>query len=325
MDALRVHVEGEGDEIDVAGALAVAEEAALDAVGAGHEAEFGGGDGGAAVVVRVEADDDAVAAGEIPVHPLDLVGVDVGRGDLDRGRQVEDDLALRRRAPGGGHRIADLEGEIEFGRGEQFRAVFEGDLGFRHRGGKLLDEPDGVDRHAHDLGLAHAEDVVAEGLRGRVVDVDDGLPRAPDRFHRAPDEMFARLGEHLDADVVGDVAAFDEAAHEVEFGLRGRREGDLDFLEADGAERPEHAHLLLAVHRLEQRLIAVAQIGAHPDRRLGDDAVRPVAVDESDRGKRAVFAVGVVQHGDAPENRLDERNSREKAPAGACVLCAALW
>ena len=94
IDALRVHVEGEGDEIDVAGALAVAEEAALDAVGAGHEAEFGGGDGGAAVVVRVEADDDAVAAREISVHPLDLVGVDVGRGDLDRGREIEDDLAL---------------------------------------------------------------------------------------------------------------------------------------------------------------------------------------------------------------------------------------
>ena len=52
------------------------------------------------------------------VHPLDLVGVDVGRGDLDRGREVEDDLAPRRRAPGRGHRIADLEGEIEFGRRE---------------------------------------------------------------------------------------------------------------------------------------------------------------------------------------------------------------
>ena len=99
IDALRVHVEGEGDEIDVAGALAVAEEAALDAVGAGHEAELGGGDGGAAVIVRVEADEDAVAAGEVLVHPLDLVGVDVGRGDLDRGREIEDDLALQASRP----------------------------------------------------------------------------------------------------------------------------------------------------------------------------------------------------------------------------------
>jgi hypothetical protein len=65
IDALRVHVEGEGDEVDVAGALAVAEKAAFDAVGAGHQAEFGGGHCRAAVVVRVEADDDAVAAGEV--------------------------------------------------------------------------------------------------------------------------------------------------------------------------------------------------------------------------------------------------------------------
>ena len=45
----------ERDQADVAGALAVAEQAALDAVGAGHVAQLGGGDGGAAVVVRVQA------------------------------------------------------------------------------------------------------------------------------------------------------------------------------------------------------------------------------------------------------------------------------
>jgi hypothetical protein len=81
IDALRVQVEREGDEVDVAGALAVAEQAAFDAVGAGHQAELGGGRAGAAVVVRVHAEDDAVAAGEVAVHPLDLVGVDVGRGN----------------------------------------------------------------------------------------------------------------------------------------------------------------------------------------------------------------------------------------------------
>jgi hypothetical protein len=62
MDALRVEVEGERHQVDVAGALAVAEQAALDPVGAGHQAQLGGGDRGAAVVVRVEADDHAVAA-----------------------------------------------------------------------------------------------------------------------------------------------------------------------------------------------------------------------------------------------------------------------
>ena len=40
----------------------------------------GGSDGGATVVVRVQTDEDAVATCEMTVHPLDLVGVDVGRG-----------------------------------------------------------------------------------------------------------------------------------------------------------------------------------------------------------------------------------------------------
>ena len=43
VDALAEEVEGQGDQVDVAGALAVPEQAALDAVGAGHEAELGGG------------------------------------------------------------------------------------------------------------------------------------------------------------------------------------------------------------------------------------------------------------------------------------------
>ena len=62
MDAVRVEVQGDGDDVEVAGALAVAEERALDAVGAGQQAELGGGDAGAAVVVRVQRDDGAVAA-----------------------------------------------------------------------------------------------------------------------------------------------------------------------------------------------------------------------------------------------------------------------
>src|SRR5207253_9349087 len=41
MHALRIHVEREIDDVDVPGALAVAEEAAFDAVDAGHHREFG--------------------------------------------------------------------------------------------------------------------------------------------------------------------------------------------------------------------------------------------------------------------------------------------
>ncbi len=49
--AVAVHVHGQRDGIDVAGALAVAEEAALDALGTGQHGQLGVGHAAAAVVV----------------------------------------------------------------------------------------------------------------------------------------------------------------------------------------------------------------------------------------------------------------------------------
>jgi hypothetical protein len=83
-------------------------------------------------------------------------------------------------------------------------------------------------------------------------------------FHGAADQLFARLGQHDDGDVVGDAVFFDQHAHEVEVGLRGGREADLDFLHADLHQLFEETQLLLRAHRLDQRLVAVAQVGAHP-------------------------------------------------------------
>ena len=91
---MHVEIQRDGDEVQVAGAFAVAEEGALDAVGAGEQAEFGGGHAGAAVVVGVEADDQRIAVLDVPAHPFDLVGIDVGHGHLHRVRQVEDHLVL---------------------------------------------------------------------------------------------------------------------------------------------------------------------------------------------------------------------------------------
>jgi hypothetical protein len=125
IDALAEQVQREGDEADVAGALAVAEQAALYPVGTGLYAELGRGNRGATVVVRVQGEDDAVATGDVAVEPLDLVGVDVRRRHLHGRRQVQHDLVLRRRLPDVHHRVADLDGVVELGAGEGLRAVLE--------------------------------------------------------------------------------------------------------------------------------------------------------------------------------------------------------
>ena len=58
--ALGEEVQRQVHHVDVASSLAVAKKRALDAVGAREHAEFGGGDTGAPVVVRVQREDDAV-------------------------------------------------------------------------------------------------------------------------------------------------------------------------------------------------------------------------------------------------------------------------
>ena len=61
VDALGEQVHGQGDHVDVAGALPVAEQGALHPVGAGQHGQLGGGHRRAAVVVGVQAEDDRVA------------------------------------------------------------------------------------------------------------------------------------------------------------------------------------------------------------------------------------------------------------------------
>jgi len=89
----------------------------------------------------------------------------------------------------------------------------------------------------------------------------------------------------------------DEIAGSQEIGFRRRGEADLDFLEPDGTQRPEQPLLGFAAHGFEQRLVAVAKIGAAPHRHPGERARGPLPVRQVDGGIRAVFLRRIFQHG----------------------------
>ena len=299
--ALRVQIHRQGHQVDIAGALAIAEQAAFDPVGAGHHGQFGRGDGGAAVVMRVHADDDGFAVVQVAAHPLDLVGIHVRRAAFDGRRQIEDHFIRRRRLPDGGHRIADIARKIQFGGGEGLGRVFETPFGLGMARHQVLDQLRAGDGDLGDFLARHIEDDLAEHRRHRVIQVDDGALGAHRRFHRAADQFIARLRQDDDGDVVGNAVFFDQLADEIEIGLRGRRKTHFDFLQADLHQHLEKAQFLFRAHRLDQGLITVAQIGAHPDRRLADDVVGPGAVAQGDGGKGTVFGGGVLDHhGAAP-------------------------
>src|SRR5690606_17932437 len=116
-----------------------------------------------------------------------------------------------------------------------------------------------------DLVFAHVEDDLAESRGARVVQVDHGLLGAGGRFDRAGNQVFARLRQNDDGDVVGDAFFVNQLADEIKVRLRGRGKADFDFLETDLDQLLEEAELALDAHRLDQRLVAIAQVGAHPD------------------------------------------------------------
>jgi hypothetical protein len=142
--------------------------------------------------------------------------------------------------------------------------------------------------------------------------VHDRAPGADQTFIGARDQMLARLGQHLDGDVSRNEVFLDQLAQEIEIGLRGRGEADLDLLVANAAERLEHAQLALRPHRLYQRLVAVAQIDAAPDRRLVDDARGPSSVRQVDRLERSVLLDWVDTHLGIPLGRFRCCRSRRQ-------------
>ena len=263
----------------------------------GEERELGRGDAAAAIVVRVHREDDRLAAREVPRHPLDLVGVDVRRRHLDGRGQVDDHRLRRRRLPDVGDRVADLGGEVELGPGEALRRVLVAPARPRLAGGGLGDHSRAGDGDVADAPAVEAEDHAALRFRRRVVEVDDRAPRARERLERAPDQRLARLREHLDGDVFRDVPVVDQRADEVVVGLRRRREADLDLLVPHLDQQAEQPQLALGVHRLDQRLVAVAQVDAAPHRRGVDRARGPSAIGERQRSERSVLGRGVGLHG----------------------------
>ena len=122
---LREHVHGEGDYIDVARALAVAEQRALYPVGARQKPHFGGGDAAAAVVVRVEREHDVFAVLHMLVHIFNLLRINVRHGVFHRGGQIYNRLSFSRGLPHVQNGVYHLERILGLGARERLGRILE--------------------------------------------------------------------------------------------------------------------------------------------------------------------------------------------------------
>src|SRR2546421_3929599 len=114
INAVHVEVQRDRYDVQVAGAFAVAEKRAFDAVGAGEQAQLRRRHAGATVVVRVQADDERIAVADVAANPLDLVRVNVRHRDFDGVGQVQNHFPARCRPPAFHHCFEDGFGELDF-------------------------------------------------------------------------------------------------------------------------------------------------------------------------------------------------------------------
>ena len=278
VDALGEQVDPQGDQVDVARALAVAEQTALDPVGSCLIPELRCGHRGTTVVVRVQTDEHVLAVVQMPRHPLDRVGVDVRCRHLDRRGQVDDHLAVGGRLEDLEHLVADIHGERELGTGVALRRVLVEDGRLGNGRLILLAPARALESDVDDTLLIRTEHHIPLQNAGRVVQVHDRLLGALDRLEGAGDEFLSSLRQHLDDDVVRDEPLVDQHSHEVEVGLAGRGKTDLDLLVTHRDEQLEHDALAFGTHRVDEGLIAIAQIDGAPHRRRRDDLGWPGTV-----------------------------------------------
>ena len=291
--AVAVHIHGQGDGIHVAGALAVAEQAAFNALGTGQNSQLGICHAAAAVVVGVGGQDHAVAVLEVLGAPFDLVGVNVRHAHFHRDRQIDDHRAVR----GGLHHIqygvANLNGVFRLGAGKAFGAVFKQEVALVFFA-QLFNQLCAVNSDLLDLFLALFEHLLALGNAGGVIKVDDGARRTLNGLKCFTDDMVTALGQHLNGDIVRDAVAIDQGAQEVVLGLGRCREADLNLLKADPDEHIIKFKLFFQIHGNDQALVAIAQVYAAPGGSLFDMVFLGPFIDMAGLNRRGIITYMIL-------------------------------
>ena len=276
---LRVHIQPHVHDIQIAGALAVAEQRAFHALRPRQHRQLRSGNSGAAIVMRMHADDRTLAAGQMADKIFHLIGIGIRRAHFHRIGQIENNRMRRICTQRIQHRRANVHRVVHLGTRKALRRILIANVRITVIAlGQLPNQLGAGNRNIDNARHILLEHHFALQRRGGIVKMHDDVFGAADRVEGLADEVFARLHQHLNGHVLRDVSAFDQLTADFIFRLRGGRKADLDLLEAHIAQRFEKFQLFRQIHRIHQRLIAVTEIHAAPDGCFVDHTVRPLAV-----------------------------------------------
>ena len=143
-----------------------------------------------------------------------------------------------------------------------------------------------------------------DGLHARFVEVEDNVPprgadgiiQMHDRtrcarhaFERFLNKVAPRLCQALDRHIIGDASAIDQTTDKIEICRTGAWETNFDFLHAHFQEKIKKPALFLCAHRVDQRLIAIAQVGRKPTWRSVYCTIWPLTIGQINLRECAVF------------------------------------
>ena len=122
---LRVHIHRQRDDVNVPRPLADPEQRAFNPVGTGQYAKFCIANPAAAVIVRMDGQDNTVAIRQIFMDVFDLTGKNMRHRIFDRRWNVDDRFVFRCRLPNFQHAVANVQRVIDLGTRETFRTVLQ--------------------------------------------------------------------------------------------------------------------------------------------------------------------------------------------------------
>ena len=231
----------------------------------------------------MQGDDQVFAIVELAAHPFDAIRIDIRRRHLHGRRQVDDQFVVRRWLDDLRHRVADFQCNFEFSTGKAFRRIFE-PVAATCLGRHVGDHLGSVGSDGLDAVHVFVEHHAALQFTGRIVEMHDRLVCAFQRLEGAGDQFGPALHQHLQRNVGSGITFFHAPAGEIEIRLRGGGKADFDFLESHVEQQRKHAYFAVMPHRIDERLITIAQIDRTPDRCLFDTLGRPLPVFQVDKG-----------------------------------------
>ena len=122
----------------------------------------------------------------------------------------------------------------------------------------------------------------------------DCRPSACEAGKAGADQVFAALGEDLQQDILWHAIRLGKPADEIELCLASAWKANLNLFDTDFEEQVEEAVLLMSVHRVDDRLIAIAQIGREPAWRGRYAARGPLPVGQINLWEAFIFSGGIV-------------------------------